>query len=157
MNKMTNKMNQMMNQIRNVMLKQMKKIKQMNLQYTLILVLLIFVLYFIYITFNLNESFESSANELPNKLKTEGKQLVLFYADWCGHCKKIKPDWDAASKEIGNEKMIKVNVGDGTEEHKKTMSEYGIQGFPTIIIFENGKPKGTFDSRDKKSFLDFFA
>ena len=130
---------------------------QLKIQIQIQTNLLIFVLYFIYITFNLNESFESSANELPNKLKTDGKQLVLFYADWCGHCKKIKPDWDAASKEIGDEKIIKVNVGDGTEEHKKTMNEYGIQGFPTIIIFENGKPNGTFDSRDKKSFLEFFS
>ena len=151
------KMNKMINQLMNQPMKQLQKIKKMNLQYTLILLLLIVVLYLIYITFNLNEAFESSANELPNKLKTEGKQLVLFYADWCGHCKKIKPDWDAASKEIGDEKMIKVNVGDGTEEHKKTMNEYGIQGFPTIIIFENGKPNGTFDSRDKKSFLEFFS
>ena len=150
MNKMNKTLNQLMNQT-------MKKIKKMNLQYTLILVFLILLLYLFYITFNLNEAFESSANELPNKLKKDDKQLVLFYADWCGHCKKIKPDWDTASKEIGNEKMIKVNVGDGTEEHKKTMNEYGIQGFPTIIIFENGKPNGTFDSRDKKSFLDFFS
>jgi len=137
--------------------KMMKQMKKMDIQFTFILVLLLLVLYFIYVTFNLNEAFESSCGELQNKLKKNDKQLVLFYADWCGHCKKLKPDWDDASKEIGDEKMLKVNVGDGTEEQKKTMSEYGIQGFPTIIIFENGISKGPFESRDKNSFLEFFS
>ena len=141
----------------NKMMKQMKQMKKMDIQFTLILLLLLLVLYFIYVTFNLSEAFESSCGELPNKLKKNDKQLVLFYADWCGHCKKLKPIWDDASKEVGDEKMIKVNVGDGTEEQKKTMSEYGIQGFPTIITFENGNPKGQFESRDKSSFLDFFS
>ena len=53
--------------------------------------------------------------------------------------------------------MIKVNLGDGTEEQKKTMTDYGIQGFPTIVKFENGSPNGQFESRDKSSFLDFFS
>ena len=71
--------------------------------------------------------------------------------------KNIKPEWDDAAKTVGGEKMIKVNVGDGTEEQKKTMNTYGIQGFPTIIMFENGSPSGPFESRDKNSFLEFFS
>tara|TARA_B110000261_G_C12902475_1_gene285018 strand:- start:285 stop:704 length:420 start_codon:yes stop_codon:yes gene_type:complete len=137
--------------------KMMNKMKKMDVQFTLMLVLLLLVLYFIYITFNLSEAFESSCSELPNKLKQDDKQLVLFYADWCGHCKKIKPEWDEAATEVGDEKMIKVNLGDGTEEQKKTMTDYGIQGFPTIVKFENGSPNGQFESRDKSSFLDFFS
>jgi len=147
-------MKKMMNKMMNKMTNKMKKL---DLQLTLMFVLLLLVLYFIYMTFNLSEAFESSCTELPTKLKPNDKQLVLFYADWCGHCKKLKPDWDEVASQVGDEKMIKVNVGDGTEEQKKTMSEYGIQGFPTIIIFENGKPNGSFESRDKNSFLDFFS
>lgn len=137
--------------------KTMNKIKKMDVQFTLIMVLFLVFLYFMYVTFNLNEAFESSCTELPSKLKKDDKQLVLFYADWCGHCKKMKPQWDEASAELGDAKMIKVNVGDGTEEQKKTMSAYGIQGFPTIIKFENGKPNGQLDSRDKNGFLEFFS
>jgi len=133
-----------------------KKIKKMDLKFTMILLLALLVLYVIYVTFNLNEAFECNAAELPNKLKPDEKQLVLFHADWCGHCKKIKPDWDEVAGQVGDGKMIKVNVGDGTEEQKKTMAKYGIQGFPTIISFENGNPT-PFESRDKSSFLDFFS
>lgn len=140
------------------MLKQtINKIKKMDVQFTLVLVLLLVFLYFIYVTFKLDEAFETSSSELPSKLKKDDKQLVLFYADWCGHCKKMKPQWDEASTELGGEKMIKVNLGDGTEEQKKTMGAYGIKGFPTIIKFENGKPTGQLDSREKNGFLEFFA
>ena len=142
-----------MNKLLNKML---KKIKKMDVHFTLILVFLLVFLYFIYVTFRLNEGFETTSSELPSKLKKDDKQLVLFYADWCGHCKKMKPEWDEASNELGNNKMMKINVGDGTEEQKKTMNTYGIQGFPTILMFENGESKGPFESRDKNSFLDFF-
>ena len=136
--------------------KLVNQIKKMNVPFTLMLIFVLLVLYFIYVTFNLSEAFESSCGELPQKLNKD-KQLVMFYADWCGHCKKIKPDWDEAAKEVGYEKMIKVNVGDVTEEQKKTMNTYGIQGFPTILIFEKGNPSGPFESRDKNSFLEFFS
>ena len=142
--------------MKKMMNKMMNKMKKMDVPFTLMLVLLLILLYFIYVTFNLSEAFESSCGELPQKLNKD-KQLVLFYADWCGHCKNIKPEWDDAAKTVGDEKMIKVNVGDGTEEQKKTMNTYGIQGFPTIIKFENGSPSGPFESRDKNSFLDFFS
>lgn len=70
-----------------------------------------------------------------------GKNLVLFYADWCGHCKNIKPVWDSASKKISNEnvKMIKVNCGEDNSKHTQIVEKYNIQGFPTIKLLNNGK------------------
>lgn len=124
---------------------------------SLMWLVLLLLLYFMYTTFKLDEAFESTVAELPSKLKANEKQLVLFYADWCGHCKKLKPDWDEAATAVGSEKMIKVNVGDGTPEQVKTMNTYGIKGFPTILAFENGTVSGPFPSRDKESFLEFFT
>ena len=70
-----------------------------------------------------------------------GKNLVLFYADWCGHCKNIKPVWDSASKKISNEnvKMVKVNCGEDNSKHTQIVEKYNIQGFPTIKLLNNGK------------------
>lgn len=147
-------MNKMINKMIN---KTINKIKKMDIQLTLIFILVLLLLYYVYQSFHLNEAFETSCKDLPNKLKSNDKQLVLFFADWCGHCKKIKPDWEEVSKQVGHDKMLQVNVGNGTEEEKTIMNEYDVKGFPTIIIFENGKPKGPFESRDKDSLLNFFS
>lgn len=131
-----------------------KMFKKINLPRVLILLLVLILLALIYKTF-LKEGFETTCEDLPSKLNKD-KQLVLFYANWCGHCKKMKPDWDSASQEVGNEKMIKVDVGEGTSEQKKMMEKYDVQGFPTILVFENGEYVSKHEERSKESFLDFF-
>ncbi len=68
--------------------KMTNQLKKMDLQFTLILVAVLVVLYFIYTTFKLDEAFEASSADFASKLKSDDKQLVMFYADWCGHVKK---------------------------------------------------------------------
>jgi thiol-disulfide isomerase/thioredoxin len=67
-------------------------------------------------------------------------EFVMLYADWCGHCKKAKPDFEklAASSplNIGTQK-VRVRLVDGeTEEAKK----FSVEGFPTFILM---KPDGS--------------
>jgi|TARA_B110000114_G_C14991394_1_gene356756 thiol:disulfide interchange protein len=131
-----------------------KILKKVNVPRVLILLLALILLMLIYRAF-LKEGFETTCEELPSKLNKD-KQLVLFYANWCGHCKTMKPEWDKASQEIGEEKMIKLDVGDGKPEQKLMMEKYGVQGFPTILVFENGEYTRKHEERTNKSFIDFF-
>ena len=132
-------------------------LKPNNLPKLLFMLIILFILYFIYEKY-LKEGFESKSEELEEKLGS-GKQAVLFYADWCGHCKKLKPIWDETAKEINVDgtKMIKVNCGDGTDSDKKTMEKYSIDGYPTIIIFNDGEPTPYTGKRTKDDLKEIFS
>ncbi|MBI1744854.1 thioredoxin [Candidatus Acetothermia bacterium] len=62
--------------------------------------------------------------------------LVDFYADWCGPCKAIAPVIDEIATELaGQLKVAKVNV----DESEALSLQYGVQGIPTLILFQNGQ------------------
>jgi len=86
--------------------------------------------------------------------------MVKFYAPWCGHCKKLKPDWDklgAKWNKPGTNALI-VDVDCTTDENKDLCSKYGVSGYPTLKYFgpnfaKDGEPYE--DERDLKALNKF--
>ena len=64
--------------------------------------------------------------------------LVLFYAPWCGHCKKFHPEYEKAATVLRKENLYLAKV-DATVE-KKLAEKFEIQGFPTVKLFIKGQP-----------------
>lgn len=77
---------------------------------------------------------EISGKELKEETK-EGLVLVDFFSRTCGPCKMLSFILDAVDKEIEEVKIVKVCF----EENKETVEEYGVEGYPTIILFKDGK------------------
>jgi protein disulfide-isomerase A6 len=67
--------------------------------------------------------------------KDEDMWLIAFYAPWCGHCKKLLPEWTSAATQLKGK--IKVAKVDATA-HQKLAQRYQIKGYPTIKIFGPG-------------------
>jgi protein disulfide-isomerase A1 len=143
-----------------MLIKKLRELRGMftkkNFPRLVILLIILIVLYFVYNKF-LKEGFtnEITSDDVEDHVKS-GTKLVLFYADWCGHCKKIKPVWEETSSEVNESevKMIMVNCGEGTPSDQKIMKKYSIDGYPTIIKFVNGKAQLYQGERDPESFKE---
>jgi protein disulfide-isomerase A1 len=69
-------------------------------------------------------------------LKKYDNLMVLFYAPWCGHCKKFHPEYAKAAVTLKKENLILAKL-DATV-NKKMAEKYKIQGFPTTKLFIKG-------------------
>ena len=64
--------------------------------------------------------------------------FVMFYAPWCSHCKKFKPELEKAANILSKENLI-VGKVDGTIE-KNLADKYDIKAYPTMKFFIKGTP-----------------
>lgn len=85
--------------------------------------------------------------------------FIMFFAPWCGHCKKLKPAWEELGKwdqlEALNVAIAKV---DCTLE-KELCSNAGVMGYPTLKLFVDPGTEATRykGARDLKSLQDFLT
>jgi len=68
-------------------------------------------------------------------LQFEGIVLMGFFAPWCGHCQRLKPEWEKAAAELkGKAKIVSLDA----TVHQQTASKFQVQGYPTIKFFAAG-------------------
>jgi protein disulfide-isomerase A6 len=82
--------------------------------------------------------------------------LVEFFAPWCGHCKKLAPDYEIIAAAYANEPDVVVASLDA-DQHKDVAARFEVTGFPTIKWFSKTNKDGVkYDGpRDIDSFIGY--
>ena len=94
--------------------------------------------------------------EKDNNTKDTKIIIMLFKAEWCGHCKSFKETWGKLEENY-NKKFNFITYDADTD--KKKMNEYNVEAFPTIMFKMNNKLQqynGDRNYNDIAEILDNF-
>ncbi|KAM9313047.1 protein disulfide-isomerase A3 [Gastrophryne carolinensis] len=81
-------------------------------------------------------------DDFEDKVHDHQMMLVEFFAPWCGHCKRLAPEYEtAATKLKGTVPLAKVDC----TANSNTCNKYGVSGYPTLKIFRDGEESGSYD------------
>ncbi len=101
---------------------------------------------------------QRSSEGFTNDIAGAADTFTLYYAEWCPHCKTVKPafkEWakngfvTAAGKNV---KVRMVEQGENPEE----ISAKGVKGFPTFLLeTASGKRVEFQGDRTPENYLKF--
>jgi thiol-disulfide isomerase/thioredoxin len=91
-------------------------------------------------------------DQLEEKLDNNEDVTVYFFASDCPHCKVTTPVLMPLADEMGIE-VVQYNL----LEFQDGWNQYGIDGTPTLVRYEDGKEVARIDgSRDEAVFRQWF-
>ena len=130
---------------------------------SLLLILIVILAIFRSVTPFLNLGFQVNAHvgELKGsfqieafKNESEGKYFVMYFAEWCGHCKRTKPEFEKLMTQYkGDIKIIMIDAE--SDENKELVKSQNINGFPTIRYYSSGINDNFKDYEGGRSYSDF--
>lgn len=78
--------------------------------------------------------------------------LILFYADWCGHCKKFMPIWNEFKTKINTDKYNIMEIESKDQFVNKINT---LKGYPSLFYINDNKVIEYNDNRDVDSLINF--
>jgi len=129
----------------------------------IVVIILLISAYFIYKQSTNAKTFHPNREHIPkNANSNKTATLMLFYVDWCPHCKTAKPEWDSLKAEYDNKiingynlSLIEYNCTNESAEISELMDKYSIEGYPTIKLIKDNQII-EYDAKPTKSTMEQF-
>jgi len=67
--------------------------------------------------------------------------FVEFFAPWCGHCKKLAPEYEIVGKAFERNQNDVVVAKVDCDSHRDLCSRFDVKGYPTLKWFPKGETK----------------
>lgn len=131
--------------------KMIKTVKKQNSVVRVVLGLV--VLYLVYMLFKKMRWIVGSNSYLEGLVNSD-KTFVFFKMNGCPHCVKMEPEW--AKFEKSNKTGIKTKTLEAGA-NKKEAKEYGVSGFPSLLMLSGGKVVDTYNGERNLEGLQKFA
>jgi thiol-disulfide isomerase/thioredoxin len=131
------------------------------MMFVIVVFICIGVYYYYYGSSSSTQMYYSNHEGKPKSSSKEA-EILLFYVDWCPHCKTAKPAWEEIKAQYENKTIngytvifTEINCTEETEEITQMMNKYNIEGFPTIKLLKDGQVI-EYDAKPTKDTLDQF-
>jgi thiol-disulfide isomerase/thioredoxin len=99
---------------------------------------------------------------LDESFASKQAEFMLFYVDWCPHCKTAKPEWEKIKQEYDGKTMKgytllfkEYNCTNENAEIEQLIEKYKIDGYPTIKLLKDNQVID-FDAKPSQSSLTQF-
>lgn len=105
-----------------------------------------------------SDVFDYSGPDFEDRVAEHDAILVEFFAPWCGHCKRLAPEYEKAATALKKiDPAIPLAKVDCTSDNgKDTCSKYGVSGYPTLKIFKNGEFASEYNGpRDSDGIIKY--
>jgi len=128
----------------------------------LVIIFFLFLGWYIYKKSANTTSFNANREGISNDSKTKTATLMLFYVDWCPHCKTAKPEWNDLKEQYDNKQINgytllfdEYNCTNESNEIHDLIKKYNIEGYPTIKLLKDNEVI-EYDAKPTKETLEKF-
>ena len=118
--------------------------------------------YYKYVAPKLSPTYNAGTGIDSGPAGSNQAEIILFYVDWCPHCKTAKPEWEKVRDAYQGKQVngyvvtfTELNCTNETVEISQMIEKYKIEGYPTIKLVKDDRVI-EFDAKPTKDTLTQF-